>query len=61
MKRKLLQFKFEKGTDPRVHVTQFEKLINEIREKGDALSSTDVISHFLSTLPEDFDKYRGKF
>lgn len=61
VKRRLLQFKFEKGTDPRVHVTQFEKLINEIREKGNELSSTDVISHFLLTLPEDFDNIVAYF
>jgi hypothetical protein len=61
VKRRLLQFKFEKGTDPRVHVTQFEKLINEIREKGSELSSTDVISHFLLTLPEEFDNIVAYF
>lgn len=56
-----MQFKFEKVINPRFHVTQFKKLINEIHEKGSELPNTDVISHFLLTLPKEFDNIVAYF
>ena len=54
-KRKLLKLNFDEKESATSHLTNFEKLINELRAYGEEITADEIIGYFQVTLPDSYD------
>lgn len=52
-KRKLLDLKMKEGENPTEFFNEFETLINQLRNSGEAVSTEDKLNYLLLTLPDN--------
>lgn len=53
--KKILKLSIDESPDAVHHLTEFEKLINQLRGYGENVKEPDIIKYLLLTLPESFD------
>lgn len=55
LRRKLLNMKYEEGTEMRDHFKRFDECARELKSAGAMLAEGDLVSHMFLTLPPSFD------